>query len=37
MNTSKEKDEEAQELIKNLQVYEVVCSIMHKCYVPKVK
>jgi len=36
MNTLKEKDEEAQELIKNLQVFEVVCSKMHKCFVPKV-
>lgn len=36
MNTLKEKDEEAQDLIKNLQVFEVVCSKMHKNYVPQV-
>lgn len=36
MNSLKEKDEEAQELIKNLQVFEIVCSKMHKCFVPKV-
>lgn len=36
MNNLKEKDEEAQELIKNLQVFEVVCSKMHKCFFPKV-
>ncbi|XP_022171117.1 TATA-binding protein-associated factor 172 [Myzus persicae] len=35
MNTLKDKDEEAQELIKNLQVFEVVCSKMHKSFVPK--
>lgn len=35
MNSLKEKDEEAQELIKNLQVFEIVCSKMHKCFVPK--
>lgn len=32
MHTLKGKDEEAQELIKNLQVFEVVCSKIHKCY-----
>jgi len=36
MNTLREKDEEAQELIKHLQVFEVVCSKMHKSFVPKV-
>lgn len=36
LNTLKEKDEEAQELIKNLQVFEVVCSKIHKSFVPKV-
>lgn len=36
MNTLREKDESAQELIKNLQVFEVVSSKMHKCFVPKV-
>lgn len=32
----KEKDDEAQELIKNLQVFEVVSPKMHKCFIPKV-
>lgn len=36
LNTLRENDEKAQELIKNLQVFEVVCSKMHKCFVPKV-
>lgn len=37
MHTLKGKDEEAQELIKNLQVFEVVCSKIHKCcFVSKV-
>lgn len=36
MDTLKYKDEEAQELIKNLQTFEVVCSKMHKCFIPKV-
>lgn len=36
LNTLKDKDEEAQELIKNLQVFEVVCSKMHSCFVPQV-
>lgn len=36
MNTLKGKDEEAQELIKNLQVFEAVCSKIHKCFVAKV-
>lgn len=36
MNTLKDKDEEAQELIKNLQVFEVVSSKIHKSFVPKV-
>lgn len=36
MNTLKGKDEEAQELIKNLQVFEIVCSKINKCFVPKV-
>lgn len=36
MNTLKGKDEEAQELIKNLQVFEIVCSKINNCFVPKV-
>lgn len=36
MNTLREKDEETQELIKNLQVFEVVSSKFHKCFVSKV-
>lgn len=36
MDTLKEKDEDVQELIKHLQVFEVVCSKIHKCFVPKV-
>lgn len=36
MNTLKGKDEEAQELIKNLQVFEAVCSKIHKCFISKV-
>lgn len=36
MDTLKEKDEEVQELIKHLQVFEVVCSKIHKCFVLKV-
>lgn len=36
MNTLREKDNEAQELIKNLQVFEVVSSKFHKCFVSKV-
>lgn len=36
MNTLKGKDEEAQELIKNLQVFEAVCSKIHKSFVSKV-
>lgn len=36
MNTLKEKDDEAQEVVKNLQVFEVVSSKIHKCFVSKV-
>lgn len=32
----KDNDEKAQELIKNLQVFEIVCSKIHKCFIPKV-